>query len=156
MQPSPESRPKLERAVHQALRELPLRSAPRTLESRVLAELERRAALPWWQKGFAYWPMGARLGFVAVSSAVAIAALWVGAWAMAGFDGAQVHAALAPQFAWVETIATVFRALAGSAQILVRNIPPLWLYGGLAVLAAAYAALFGLGAAAYRLLGTHR
>jgi hypothetical protein len=33
----------LERAVDRALRELPLRRAPHTLESRVFAELERRA-----------------------------------------------------------------------------------------------------------------
>lgn len=156
MQPSPENQKKIERVVHQALRELPLRSAPRSLESRVLAELERRAALPWWKKGFAYWPMGARMGFIAVSSAVALAALWLGAWVMAGFDGTAAHAAIAPQFAWVETVATVFRAIAGSLEILVRNIPPLWLYGGLAVIAALYAALFGLGAAAYRMLGMQR
>jgi hypothetical protein len=87
---------------------------------------------------------------------VALAALWLGAWVMAGFDGAAARAAIAPQFAWLETVATVFRAIAGSIEILVRNIPPLWLYGGLAVVAALYGALFGLGAAAYRLLGAQR
>ena len=35
---------KLERAIHETLRALPPRRAPRTLEARVLAELERRAA----------------------------------------------------------------------------------------------------------------
>ena len=33
---------------------------------------------------------------------------------------------------------------------LFSNIPSLWLYGGLAVIAALYATFFGLGAFAYR------
>ena len=47
MQPSPENhQEKLERAIHQTLRALPPRRAPRSLEDRVFAELARRAALP--------------------------------------------------------------------------------------------------------------
>ncbi len=38
------------------------------------------------------------------------------------------------------------------AALIVRAVPPEWLYAGLAVSAALYAALFGLGAAAYRTL----
>jgi len=38
------------------------------------------------------------------------------------------------------------------AALLVRLIPPLWIYAGLAVGAMLYVMLFGLGAAAYRML----
>ena len=34
------------------------------LESRVLGELARRAAQPWWRRNFGHWPTLARAGFV--------------------------------------------------------------------------------------------
>jgi hypothetical protein len=40
----------------------------------------------------------------------------------------------------------------GLAALLVRVIPPLWLYGGLGLGILLYVMLFGLGAAAYRTL----
>ena len=49
----------LERFIHQTLRALPDRKAPGTLEARVLAEVERRAAIPWWHKSWSYWPQPA-------------------------------------------------------------------------------------------------
>ena len=58
---------KLEAAVHRVLRGLPERKAPAGLEGRVLAELARRAALPWWRKSFAHWPAAIRAGFFAGS-----------------------------------------------------------------------------------------
>jgi hypothetical protein len=49
MSPNPENNErKLERLIHETLRELPARQAPSSLENRVLAELARRTALPWW------------------------------------------------------------------------------------------------------------
>jgi hypothetical protein len=40
----------------------------------------------------------------------------------------------------------------GLAALLLRVIPPLWLYGGLSLGILLYVVLFGLGAAAYRTL----
>jgi len=37
-------------------------------------------------------------------------------------------------------------------SLIIRNIPPLWLYGGAAFAMLMYATFFGLGAAAYRAL----
>jgi len=56
----------LERLVERALRQLPLRAAPPTLESRVHRELHRLGARPWWRHRFAHWPAAARAGFVLV------------------------------------------------------------------------------------------
>ncbi|HUR58299.1 MAG TPA: hypothetical protein VM029_11355 [Opitutaceae bacterium] len=152
----PDPQDKLERVVHQALRELPTRRAPRTLESRVLAELERRAAQPWWRKSFRHWPVGARSTFALLSIGVVKVVLMLAVWMMAGFDTAQFHAAFATQFAWMQTIVSFGDTVAGSIQAITRSIPPLWLYGGLALFGAMYAALFGLGAAAYRTLYASR
>lgn len=153
---SPDPQDKLERWVHQALRELPARSAPRSLESRVWAELNRRAALPWWSRNFAHWPMGARVLFIIVSAGFVKLALMLAVWVMAGFDVPQFQAAFSQQFAWMETGLDLIRVAQDFSQVILRNIPPLWLYGALAFLATMYGALFGLGAAAYRTLYASR
>ena len=152
MFPTPDHDAKLERILHRALRDLPSRHAPRSLEQRVLAEIERRAALPWWRKSFAHWPLAARAGFILASAGFIKLALMLGVWVMAGFDGAQFKTAFAPQFAWFDNAVVVVNAIAGFFEILFRNIPPLWLYGSLIFFASMYVMLFGLGAAAYKAL----
>ncbi|MBI4625109.1 MAG: hypothetical protein HY736_18055 [Verrucomicrobia bacterium] len=156
MNPSPENHDKLERLIHQTLRELPSRRAPRSLESRVLAELERRAALPWWRKSFAHWPVAARVAFVILGAGVAKILLFAAVSVQAGFDPAVLTTAFARQFAWMETGLNLARSLGDFAGIVLGSIPSLWLYGGLAFVGAMYAALFGLGAAAYRTLYVNR
>ncbi len=142
----------LERLVHQTLRELPPRRAPRALEERVLAELARRAALPWWRKSFAHWPLVARALFVVTALFVAKLAVSGAIWLSSGLDMAQYRTIFATELGWLESTRTVVHAIGSFLDILARNIPPLWIYGGLAFCAAAYAAIFGLGAAAYRAL----
>src|SRR5476649_1202935 len=82
MTPSPDSHEKLEQLIHRTLREQPARRAPRSLEQRVLAELERRAALPWWRRSFAHWPLPARAGFLVICAALIGLAFVGGAAAM--------------------------------------------------------------------------
>jgi hypothetical protein len=53
---------------------------------------------------------------------------------------------------WLQPALVVMASAGGLAALLVRLIPPLWIYGGLAVGAMLYVMLFGLGAAAYRML----
>ena len=147
---------KLEELIHRALRDLPARRAPRSLEQRVLAELAQRAALAWWHKSFAYWPLPVRVAFIVASAGLVKVVLMATVWVMAGFDLAEVQNAFAQPVAWMEGGRAVSDALVGFCEIMLRNIPPLWLYGGLAFLAAMYAALFGLGAAAYKAFRAQR
>ncbi len=153
MKPSPEE---LEKLIHQTLRSLPARRAPLSLESRVRAAIEARAALPWWKQSFTAWPVAARVAFLISSAGIAKLAIMAVVWAMAGFDGAQLANAFSTQFAWVQTVSGVFTVIGNFFGTVYRAIPPLWLYGGLAAVAALYAALFGLGATAYRLLYANR
>lgn len=138
--------------MHRALRDLPLRPAPRSLEQRVLAELSRRAALPWWRKSFVHWPAVARLGFVVVSAALIRVALLAGTWVMSGFDPERARALVAAPTSWLDAAMTAVRALGELAEIFVGSIPPVWLYASAALFAVMYAAFFGLGAAAYKAL----
>jgi hypothetical protein len=147
---NPPDEQKLERVIHVALREVPPRRAPATLEERVMAEIARRAALPWWKQSFAHWPMAARVAFVLVSGGVIKVAMMVVVFVMGGLDPAQFRQAFAPEFARLEAIAGAGRALADFAVLLLNHIPPLWLYGGIAAVVSLYVAFFGLGAVAYR------
>jgi hypothetical protein len=145
-----ESEDKLERLLNDALRELPLRRAPDAFQSRVLSELTRREALPWWRRSFAHWPAGGRAVFVAVCMALIGSTLMGGFFALVGERSLNQLGALL--LSWVQPALAVTSSAAGLAALLVRVIPPPWLYGGLAVGAMLYVILFGLGAAAYRTL----
>jgi hypothetical protein len=149
---SPNDPEKLEAAIHRTLRSIPDRKAPAGLEGRILLELNRRAALPWWRKSFAYWPTPVRVGFF-VGSAVAAAIVVVAVVQLGISTGAQqIASGFAERFAWV-TMARELTASIGSKVVLVLGaIPPLWLYGAIGAVALCYATLAALGAAAYRAL----
>lgn len=131
----------LERFVDRALRDQPLRRAPADLESKVFAELARRASAPWWQGSFSGWPVAARLLFIIASAAFIALVLKASATILD-----PIHpGALLADVAWIPslfmTIGTVF-----------RDLPSLWVYGGVAILGVLYLTLFGVSAAAYRTL----
>jgi hypothetical protein len=142
--------PGVERAVDQALKGLPLRRAPGTLESRVIQELQRRAALPWWRVSFAHWPAAPRVAFVILCIALVAATILGGVSAIVGVGSLNELAALG--LSWAHPFLAVLSSAGGLAALLVHIIPPLWLYGGMALGIVLYVTLFGLGAAAYRTL----
>ena len=141
---------KLEQVLHQALSGLPPRRAPGTLESRVANELARRALLPWWSASFANWPVGARVTFVLVC-AVLVAATILGG-VSAYLSDRSFDEASTVLLSWAHPFLTVVSSAGGLLALLLRVIPPLWLYGILGVGTLLYVTLFGLGAAAYRTL----
>jgi hypothetical protein len=144
MNPNHDSHEQLARAIDQTLRALPPRRAPFSLEQRVRAEIARRAALPWWRRSFAGWPLPVKAAFLTLSAAM-ICALVVVSGALPRPGGA-----LAAPLAWLDAGLAIARAIGGAGETVLRSLPPLWLYGGLAFCAAAYAALMGLGAATWR------
>jgi hypothetical protein len=144
------SEQKLEQVLDQALRNLPLRKAPSSLEARVMNELARRVAMPWWRTSFAGWPVTARVGFVLTCAALIAATILGGASAYLG--DRPLSEASAAVLSWVSPILTLISSVGGLVAVLFRVIPPLWLYGGLGIGIFLYVTLFGLGAAAYRTL----
>jgi len=132
----------LERLLDRTLRELPLRRAPPTLESRIFAELERRASLPWWRRSFTHWPLTARAAFLLICTALAGLAI----------AGAAAAIADVRSLYWAREIGELVSAGGSLVTLLTGVAPPLWLYQGIVVCAVLYAALFGLGAALYRTL----
>ena len=129
-----------EQSLHRLLRSLPDRSAPRTLQHRVLAELEHRAAEPGWKRSYASWPAWLRGAFF-------LGALLAAVLAVAG--PARVLGELALRIDSLAFLRTVSRGMENSARDIVGAIPAVWLYAAAAAVAASYAILAGLGAAAY-------
>jgi hypothetical protein len=128
--------------LDRTLRELPLRRAPPTLEARVIGELERRAALPWWRRSFAHWPLFARGAFLVICGALIRLAFLGGAAAVARVDS----------LVWARQAGMLVMSFGNLAAAMARISPPHWLYEGAAVCGGLYAVLFGLGAVVYRLL----
>jgi hypothetical protein len=135
----------LERLIDQALRDQPLRRAPDSLEAKVMAEIARRAAAPWWQRGFTGWPVAARVLFLIASVGFAKLFLDATTFVIAPLGSGARGTALFAEVAWIHSL---FDAIGAAA----RALPSMWVYGALAVIAVLYLTLFGVSAAAYRTL----
>lgn len=78
---------RLDAALGAELKKLPFPSAPPALISRVLALVEARARLPWWQRTWWDWPLAAKATFVLLG--LAVVALLSGSSVLLGDVGAQ-------------------------------------------------------------------
>lgn len=142
----------LEQFIHQQLRGLPARKAPRTLEARVMASLERNASIPWYHKSWSYWPAAVRgvfLAFATGAAGVAVTAFYL---MTVGVDAGAVGTEVRSYFEWATRLVSVGAWIVDFINYIISSIPTLWLYSGLATIVALYVAFFGLGAAAYRML----
>jgi hypothetical protein len=146
MKPTPEQ---LERFIDQALRDQPPRRAPSDLESKVMAAIADRAAMPWWRSSFAHWPAAARVLFLAASAVFVKFGLDAAALVIGPIDPAARSTELFAELTWI-------RALFVSVEAVLRSLPSWWIYSGLIVLGALYVMLFGVSAAAYRTLYASR
>jgi hypothetical protein len=123
---------KLEQLVASLARAQPARRAPISLQGRVFAQIaSQQVQLPWWRKGFAHWPLVARVLFLVASY---------------GF----IRLAIAGVMSVVDFVRS------SSLVSVLHAIPPMWLYGGAAFGFALYAVLFGLSTFAYRTLYVQR
>jgi hypothetical protein len=147
---NPQDDEELESSINRVLRRLPDRKAPPGFESRVMAELSRRAALPWWRKSFAHWPSAARAVFFVIS-AVAAGLVVAGLFFAARSAGAsQLSGNLSGSFAWFVVARDIVAAAGARLSMIAASVPPLWLYGIGGLVALCYATLGAVGAAAYR------
>jgi hypothetical protein len=140
----------LEQLLGRTLRDLPLRRAPVDLESRVLGELARRAASPWWSLSFAHWPSLARLSLLALCCILGGLTLWEPHWAAARLQ--QLTDMGAAWCSWLNPLLSAVAFAGATVDVVERAIPRPFLTTALTLGAALYATLFGLGATAYRTL----
>jgi hypothetical protein len=121
--------------------------APQGLEAQVLKGIERGAKVPWWQRRVPEWPLLAQLLFVLTGIAAA-AALWLSRPATPKALGMVISRPAAKLHATLDVLAVFHRLGDTIAGALTDGV---W-YGGIALCAAAYVALFVLIAFGYRLL----
>ncbi|MFA5265616.1 MAG: hypothetical protein WC378_17490 [Opitutaceae bacterium] len=148
---NPENEKDLEQFIHRSLRSLPERRAPLTLEHRVMAAIAARQSIPWWHKSYAYWPLPVKIAFLSASLLVL-----AGIYSLHIAGGSALRDWLHSAAAHLNPLRITANAIGDSGAIVYRSIPPLYIYGALAVIGSLYAALFGLGAAAYRTLFSNR
>jgi hypothetical protein len=143
----------MEARLGQALRTLPERRAPATLESRVLDALARRAPLPWWRRSFGEWPAAARVAFGVTSSVLVVLTVLAAAAANANLGSLGASHALSAPVLPVLHDASVFLVITRTLNVSLASIlSSSWVLGCLIAGAALYAALFGLAIAGYRTL----
>ena len=143
---------KLEAAVHRILRSAPERTAPASLEQRVMAEIARRAALPWWRKSFAHWPGLVRALFLALGGLAAAAVVYAAYLAAHSAGASQISQGISGAYAWILVGRDVAAAASMRLKTFASSLPPYLLYGGAATIAICYATVGALGAAAFRAL----
>jgi hypothetical protein len=128
--------------------------APADLQERVLSSIERRARVPWWQRRVMEWPRLAQLGF-AITGVATAAALLLGRPATPKTLHAmipQAGAVLRQPAADLHTTLNVLSVFHRVTDTVAGSLPDGVWYGGMALCAAAYMALFFLIVFGYRLL----
>ena len=146
----PRDERELERFIGRVLSQQPLREAPANLEARILQRLAEEAARPWWQQGFSRWPWSARLLFLALGAGlVRVSFLTLGRLDVL-WQAVQQTAPVDTARAGLQLISNLGHALQTLGNMVTQGIPQAWIYGVVGVARFLYAALFGLGAAAFR------
>jgi hypothetical protein len=125
------------------LRAQPLRPAPETLQARVMAAIERRDRRRG-QQGFQRWSLSGRVAFIALASVTAKLVVELLLWLLGSVGPLHM-----PRMPLASTLLEAGLAIA-------NHVPSLWLYGAIALLAAVYGGLFGIGTAVYRTLYLQR
>ena len=74
---------------------------------------------------------------------------------MAGAAAVEFRSALAQPLSWFESVVAVVHAITSFCSIMLRNIPPVWLYGGIVLFGSMYAVLFGVGDAVLKAVRAH-
>jgi hypothetical protein len=142
----------LERFIGAVLGQQPLRQAPAALEARVLRELELRAAKPWWRQGFSRWPRAARALFLPLGLGLVQLSFLTTARLISLWQTLQQSAPANTARSGLQTLDGLGQAAQTLGNLVTREIPQVWVYGGAGLALLLYAAMFGLGAAAFRTL----
>jgi hypothetical protein len=150
----PETDTALEQRIARVLKGTAEFKAPAGLEARVLKDIERGAKAAWWQRRVPEWPPLAQLLFILSGIAAALALLLSRPAtpkalvpvisqpaAILNHPAADLHATL-----------DVLAAFHRIGETLVGTVTDGVWYGGMALCAAAYVAMFCLIAFGYRLL----
>jgi hypothetical protein len=148
----PRDEQQLEQYIGTLLSRQPLRQAPSSLEARVLRELAVRASKPWWLQGFSRWPWAARVLCLPVGLGLVQLSFLTTGRLMSLWQALQTSAPASTAQSGLQMLGNLSQAVQTLGNMLTREIPQVWIYGAAGLALLLYAALFGLGAAAFRTL----
>ena len=138
----------LEHLVTRACAGQPTLRAPATLGARVMREVARREALPWWRRSFLHWPLPLR-------SAVLLACVLLVGILMTLQPGRALLSAVTP-VSWLygaELRATLVNTVFTRVGFdLARSLAPHGIYAAAAGICGLYLVLAGLCVTTYRTL----
>jgi hypothetical protein len=149
-----EDQARLEQLIAAGLRRQPALKAPGSLQSRVFAEIARRAVLPWYHRSFRGWPVLMQVSFVFTALATVVLARSVILWSHPVHAASELAAPMSGGFSFLQSLGSAWSALGsmfsaiGSA--LLHRVPGFWLVVGVGVAFAMYAMLAGIGVAVFR------
>lgn len=140
--------PQLEQLLDDELKKLPAVTAPPALLRDVLAQLEARAASPWWQRAWWQWPVAAQAAFIILALAL-VAAVTTGG-ALLNDEATLWLQSLTAHASGFTSTWNTFAPL-GDAGLLLweKTAQPLLLYGLIAA-GVLYLACVGLGTMVFR------
>jgi uncharacterized membrane protein len=151
-----EDQARLEQLIAAGLQQQPRLKAPEALQSRVFAEIARRAALPWYHHSFRGWPMLMQISFVFTALATVVLARSVILWSHPIHAASELAAPVTGRLTFVESMGSAWSAFASMFSAIgnaaLHRVPGFWLVVGIGVAAAMYAVLAGIGVAVYRTL----
>lgn len=148
----PRDQRQLEQFIGKVLKQQPQRQAPATLESSVLRELALRASKPWWLQGFSRWPWAARILFLPLVVGLVQLSFVTTGRLMSLWQTLQHSAPASSAQTGLQALSNLGQAAKALSNVVTHAIPQPWVYGGAALALLLYAAMFGLGAAAFRTL----
>lgn len=144
---SPDFEP-LEKVVGQELSKLDGLKAPSGLSRRVLAAIEARATLPWWEQSVWSWPSMARTAFLFTAVLLFLMSA-SGTW-FATQEVTSSWNVVSQKFGAFSALWTAVATLVGWVGTFLQRVVQPWLTWIIALIAFAYLLCMGLGTALFR------
>jgi hypothetical protein len=139
---------KLEREIDRALKSLPEMRAPSSLAPRVMAVIEGRARVRWYQQSWVLWPMRVRATVLA-GLAIFFAGLCVAMWHFHGFG--TISGQANTWMARSHTLSNVLLVILGAMADAVKRMGTGFIAACVAAAMLGYAMCLGLGTLCVRL-----
>jgi hypothetical protein len=148
----PKQNDPLESWASETLRQIPDRRAPAALSRRVMAEIQRRAATPWYARPWLEWNPAAKAG-----SLVALPALGYGLWGVAlpalreAIGAASITREAASTLGAASVMGEAALSVGRAGWLTLSQVQPLYLACLAGMFAVAWISTLTLGTAAWRL-----
>lgn len=144
---------KLERRIHQELRDLPSLKAPKSLGPRVLAAIAAREAAPWFRKTWADWPLAMKAVFFILGTAALGGLIAAGSTAPElGSFASGFSEWVSAQFAGLKPYYSLLARFTGALGVTIEAAGPNLMWYLAALIAVAYGTCVALGTLGYRLV----